>query len=130
MPVPSIPTYSPAAKIAAHTSFRDLIDSGAGAGFIRLRSSADVLLGQVPLSDPCGTVHGTTGQLTLSIAGPDTAADASGTIAYGEICDSDGDVHLAIPAQAGSAPVSGKIVMNTLTVLAGGPIDVISATIG
>ena len=130
MAVPSVATYSAAAKVAAHTSFRDIIDSGSGAGFIRFRTSADALLGTVPLSDPCGSVDGGTGQLTLSIAGPDTSADASGTIAYAEVCDSDGDVHLAIPAQAGSSPVSGKIVMNTLTVLVGGPIEILSATIG
>ncbi len=116
--------------MAAHTSFRDLIDSGAGAGFIRIRDAADVLLAQIPLSDPCGTVNGTTGQLTLSIAGRDESADASGTAAYGELCDSDGDVHLALPAQAGSSPVANKLVLNTLAVVATGPVEVLSATIG
>lgn len=130
MPAPSVYTYSAAALVAAHTSFRDLIDSGASAGFIRIRDAADVLLAQVPLSDPCGSVNGTTGQLTLSIAGPDTSADASGTAAYGEICDSDGDVHLALPAEQGTAAVSGKIVLNTQAIIIGGTVSVISATIG
>jgi hypothetical protein len=84
----------------------------------------------VPLADPCGTVNGTTGQLTFSIAGPDTSADASGTAAYGEFCDSDGVVHLSLPAQAGSSAVSGKLVINTLAIVAGGPVGVASATIG
>lgn len=130
MAVPSVYTYSAAALVAAHTAFRDLIDSGAGAGFVRIRDSADALLAQVPLSDPCGSVNGTTGQLTFSIAGPDTSADASGTAAYAEFCDSDGDVHLALPAEAGSAPVSGKIVLNTLSIIVGGTVTIISATIG
>jgi hypothetical protein len=130
MPAPASATYSAAAKVAAHTSFRDLIDSGTGAGFVRVRSAADVLLAQIPLVDPCGTVNGTTGALTFAIAGPDTSADASGTAAYGEICDSDGDVHLALPAQAGGAAVSGKIVLNTLTIVATGPVEIITATIG
>lgn len=130
MAVPSVYTYSAAALVAAHTAFRDLIDSGAGAGFVRIRDSADALLAQVPLSDPCGTVNGTTGQLTFSIAGPDTSADASGTAAYAEFCDSDGDVHLALPAEQGSSPVSGKIVLNTLSIISGGEVTVISATIG
>ena len=129
MAVPSVATYSAAALVAAHTSFRDLVDSGT-AGFIRIRSSADVLLAQIPLSDPCGSVNGTTGQLTLSIAGPDTSADATGTAAYGEICDSTGAVHLALPAQAGSSAVSGKLVMNTLLVVAAGEVRVLSAVIG
>ena len=130
MAVPSVATYSAAALIAAHTSFRDLIDSGSAAGFVRIRDSADVLLAQIPLSDPCGTVSGTTGQLTFSVAGPDTSADASGTAAYGEFCDSDGDVHLALPAQAGTSAVSGKIVLNVLAVVAGSPFYLLSATIG
>lgn len=130
MAVPATATYSVAALVAAHTSFRDLIDSGAGAGFVRFRDAADVLLAQVPLSDPCGTVNGTTGQLTLSIAGPDSSVDADGTAAYAEFCDSDGDVHLAMPTQVGTTPVAGKVVMNTTSIVAGGPVAVISATVG
>lgn len=130
MPAPASPTYSAAALVAAHTSFRDLIDSGASAGFVRIRSAADALLAQVPLSDPCGSVNGTTGQLTFSFSGRDESADATGTAAYAEFCDSDGDVHLALPAQAGTAAVSGKLVLNTLAIVAGGPVEILSATIG
>jgi len=130
MTAPSSATYSAAALVAAHTSFKDLIDAGSAGGSIKIRDAADVLLAQVPLSDPCGTVNGTTGQLTFSIAGPDSSADASGTAAYGEFCDSDGVVHLSLPAQAGTVAVSGKIVLNTLSIIAGGPVSVLSATIG
>ena len=130
MPVPTVATYSVSALVAAHTSFRDLIDSGAGAGFVRFRDAADVLLAQVPLSDPCGTVNGTTGQLTLSIAGPDSSADADGTAAYAEFCDSDGDVHLVMPTQAGTTPLSGTVALNTLEIEAGGRVDVLFATVG
>ena len=129
MPAPASATYSAAALIAAHTSFRDLIDSGSAAGFIRIRDASDVLLATIPLSDPCGSVNGTTGQLTLSIAGADSSADASGTAAYCQVCDSDGDVHLSLPAQSGVSPVSGKIVFNTLSIVSGGPVEILSATI-
>lgn len=130
MPAPASATYSVAALVAAHTAFRDLIDGGAGAGFIRIRSAADVLLAQIPLSDPCGTINGATGQLVFSIAGRDESADANGDAAYGEFCDSTGAVHLALPAQQGSAPINGKLVLNTLTVISGAPVEVISATVG
>lgn len=130
MPAPSSATYSAAALVAAHTSFKTLIDAGSGAGSIKIRDSADVLLAQVPLSDPCGSVNGTTGQLTFSIAGPDTSADATGTAAYGEFCDSDGLVHLSLPTQAGGVAVSGKLVLNTLSIVAGGPVAILSAIIG
>ena len=130
MAVPTAATYSESALMAAQTSFRDLIDSGAGAGFVRFRDAADVLLAQVPLSDPCGTINGATGQLTLSIAGPDSSADADGTAAYAEFCDSDGTVYLALPAEAGAMPVAGKVVMNTLTIVAAGQVEIVSAVVG
>jgi hypothetical protein len=130
MAVPSVATYSAAAKVAAHTSFRDLIDTGSGNGTIKIRTAADVLLATIPLDDPCGTVNGTTGQLTFAFDGRDESADATGTAAYAEICDVAGAVHLAIPAQAGASPVSGKVVLNTLSIVSGGPVEMVSATIG
>ena len=130
MAVPTVATYSAAALVAAHTDFKNLIDAGAGAGSIKIRDAADVLLAQIPLTDPCGTVNGTTGQLTITPSGRDESADATGTAAYGEFCDSAGLVHLSLPAQAGSAAVSGKIVINSLSIVAGGPVEVLSATVG
>ena len=130
MTVPTVATYSAAALVAAHTSFRDLIDSGSAAGFVRVRDASDVLLAQIPLDDPCGSVNGTTGQLTFAFDGRDESANAGGTAAYAEFCDSDGDVHLALPAQAGSTAVAGKIVLNTLTIVAANPVEILSATIG
>lgn len=131
MPAPASATYSATALVQAHTSFRDLIDSGSSAGFVRIRNSSDTLLAQIPLADPCGTVNGTTGQLTFDVTNAkDTSADATGTAAYAEFCDSDGDVHLSLPAEAGTTPVSGKIVLNTLSIVSGGPVELVSATIG
>ena len=37
---------------------------------------------------------------------------------------------LALPAQAGTTAVQGKIVCNTLTVVAGAPFEILSAVIG
>ena len=130
MAVPSVATYSAASLVAAHTAFRDLIDAGTAGGSIKIRDAADVLLATIPLTDPCGTVNATTGQLTITPSGRDESADATGTAAYGEFCDSNGLVHLSLPAQAGSAAVSGKIVINSLSIVAGGPVEVLSATVG
>lgn len=129
MPAPSVATYHAQAKIDAHTALLALIDAGT-AGSIKIRSSADVLLAQVPLEDPGGTVNGTTGQLTLNLDGRDESADATGTMAYAEVCSSAGTVYLAIPAQQGTVAVSGKIVANTLSVVAGAPFEILSAVIG
>jgi hypothetical protein len=130
MPAPSVATYSVAALVAAHTAFRDLIDAGVAAGSIKIRDAADVLLGTVPLTDPCGTVNGATGQFTLTASASDDNADASGTAAYGEVCDSAGTVHLALPTQAGGAAVPGYLVVNSLVIVAGGVVEVVSATVG
>lgn len=130
MPIPTAAEFSVAARVAAHTALRDLIDAGASAGYIAVRGTALQLLATVPLSDPCGTVSGTTGQLTLSVAGPDAAADLTGAIAYAEVCDSAGTVHLALPAEAGTSPVVGKFVVNSLSVVAGTEVSVLSAVIG
>lgn len=130
MPAPAEATYSAAALVAAHTSFRDLIDAGAAAGSVKIRDASDVLLAQIPLNDPSGSVDAGTGQLTLSISGPDTNADATGTAAYAEICDSDGNVLLSMPAQAGTAPVSGFLVLNTLSIVSGTQVELVSGTIG
>lgn len=129
MPAPTSYTYSAEAKIAAHTAFRDLLDSGTTAALLRIRDADDVLLAEFTLTDPCGTVNGTTGQITITSAGNATAL-ADSLAAYGEFCDSDGDVHLAVPCQAGIAAVSGKIVLNTLATFTDADIELVAATIG
>lgn len=129
MTVPTQVEFSVAALVAAQTAFKNLLDAGSAGGLIKLRDSADVLLAQVNLNDPCGTVNGTTGQLVLSMAGPATAV-ADGVAAYAELCDSDGVVHAALPSQTGTVAVAGKVVLNTLAIVSGGPVTVLSATIG
>lgn len=130
MPAPAQATYSTAVLVAAHTAFRDLIDAGGTGGFIKIRNDADVLLATIPLTYPCGTIDGATGQLTITLAGRDESADATGTAAYGEFCDSNGTVHLSLPAQVGAAAVTGKLMINTLSIMASGPVEVLSATVG
>lgn len=131
MAVPASATYSVKAKEEAHKAFRDLIDAGSAAGRLKIRDSADVLLADIPLADPCGTVSSGTGVLTFDVtAAEDTSADATGTAAYCEFTDSDGVVHLSLPTQAGTAAVSGKLVLNTLSIVSGGPVTLVSATIG
>ena len=130
MPIPTAAEFSVAARVAAHTALRDLIDAGSSAGYIAVRGDALQLLATIPLADPCGTVNGTTGQLTLSIAGSDPSADATGTAAYAEVCDSTGAAHLSLPAQAGTTWVAGKIVLNSLAIVTGTEVSILSAIIG
>lgn len=130
MPAPTVATFSAAALVAAQTSFRDLIDSGSGAGAMKIRDAADVLLATATLADPCGTVNGTTGRLTFSVEGSVITPGTAGTAAYAEFCNSDGVVHLAVPCVTGSAAVANRVVMNTLVLFVGQPLTLISARIG
>lgn len=130
MPAPSNATYSVAAQIAAHTAFRDLLDAGGLAGAVQIKDDDDVLLAEIPLTYPCGTVDALTGQLTITPDGRDEEADASGTAAYAEFCDSDGVVHLSLPARQGSDSRPAYITLNTLMLIEGGPVELVSVTVG
>lgn len=129
MTVPTEATYSVAALVAAHTALLALIDGAATAGKVNIRDSADGLLATVMLSDPAGTVSGTTGRLTLSGPGGDLGL-ATGTPAYGEVCDGDGVAYLSLPVQSGSSAVSGYLVINTSTIIDGEPVTLVSGAIG
>lgn len=122
--------YSVAALVAANTSFLDLLDAEVGTAKIRIRDSGSVLLAEITLSDPAGSVDGTTGQLTLSVATQETDAPATGVADTAEITDADGVVHLTLPCVAGSAAVSGQCVLSSLNIVTGGAVNVLSATIG
>lgn len=130
MSAPSTETFAAAAKVAAQTSLRDLIDGGSGAGKLKIRDASDVLLWTGTLADPCGTVDSGTGQLTITLPTSTVNASATGTAAYGEITDSADTVLWQAPTQAGSAPVSGKVVINTLSLVIGSPATVVSITFG
>lgn len=130
MPAPTVATFSAAAKIDAHEAFLALLDAGTGAGKIYLIDNADAVLATITLADPAGTVSQTTGVLTFAFAAGPFTASASGTIAYADFVDSDDNVHLSLPAQAGTASVAGKIVLNSLNVIQDAEITVVSATLG
>ncbi len=130
MPAPSEATYSVAALVAAHTSLRDLIDAENGSALVRIYDAADTLLSRVWMTDPCGTVNGTTGQLTLTFTGATPEALESGTAAYGSVCDATGVSVLDLPVTVGTGPVSGFLVLNSLAIGQGLPVTINSATIG
>lgn len=115
--------------VSVHQALLDEIDGGTGAGKIKLRDSGDTLLQVATLTDPAGSVNGTTGQLTLTV---DSSANAvaNGTADYGEITDSDDNVLATIDVIQGTSASSGNIVLNTLTIIAGTPVNYATLTIG
>lgn len=121
--------WNPAAIVAAHTALLALFDGGAANAYVGIFDAADTLLARIDLDVPAGTVNGTTGALTLSPDGREDSAPASGTASYATIFDGDATAYRSLPCQAGSFAVSGACVLNTLSIIAGGPVELISAVI-
>ena len=130
MSVPTEPTYSVEAKYDANVALLALIDASSNPGVIRLRDDADVLLAELTLDSPGGSVSAVTGALTLDVAGPDNDVDAGGVCAYAEVCDGDDNVHLALPAQEGTEAEAGYLVLNNTTLIQGGTVSLSSVVIG
>lgn len=121
--------YSAAAWIAAHTALLTLIEDGASDSKIKLYDGSDVLLGEFVIDDATSDVSGVTGDITIEIATQEDAAIAGGTASYITICDGDGDVVYKMSCQQGTEAVAGKCVMNSLTIIQGAPIDILSCEI-
>lgn len=118
------------------TAIRDDLDSGAGAALIKVYTgtkpagpdtaiTSQVLLGTLTCSDPCGSVS--SGVLTFSAITQDAAADATGTATWARITESGGAAiaDVSITTSGGG----GDLIMNTVTVVTGGPISCSSLTI-
>ncbi|QDF95205.1 hypothetical protein CJ010_00870 [Azoarcus sp. DD4] len=129
MAAPYLTSWNPAAIIAANTALLALVDADTNPAYMTAHDAADVLLGTVVLGDPCGTVNGTTGQLDLIIAAQEDAAPAGGNIAYWTLRDGAGVAYRSIEAVESPTPVPGKIAMNTLAVLEGGPVQILAASV-
>ena len=121
--------YSAAAWVAAHTALLTLIEDGASDSKIKLYDGDDVLLGEFVIDDATSDVSGTTGDITIAISTQEDAAIAGGTASYITICDGDGDVVYKMSCQQGTEAVAGKCVMNSLTIIQGAPIDILSCEI-
>lgn len=128
MPAPAKITFSAAAKKAANDELLLLLDAGSSNAKIRLFNNDDVLVAEIPLEDPAGTVNGTTGVLTLDVDGTDTAL-VSAVCAYAKITDSDNTAHVTLPVKEGVAASPGFVVLNTSTIIEGVTVSVTSAVI-
>lgn len=125
-----------ATRSARATALKNTIDAGSGAGKIEFYAgslpatvntaiSGQTLLATCELSDPCGTV--TDGVLMFSTVSDDVAIDATGTIAFGLIVDSDGNV--VGDGMAGVAGSGAAFIFNTVSAVAGGICRLTSAAI-
>lgn len=118
------------------TPIKTAIDAGSGAGILELYNgtipgTADTAvttqtkLGTLTFSDPCGAVAA--GVFTASAITQDSSADASGTVSWGRIKDSTGATVCDIDVT--STGGGGLLQLNTVNVVAGGPIIVTAFTL-
>jgi len=128
MPAPSSLEFTDALNVSAQTLVKNAIEAGAGAGELRIYSAADVLLATITLADPCGTIDAQ-GQLTITPAAAGTGA-ADGIAAWGQFVDSDGAWVMRAPVQQGASPVSGVIVLSTISIITAATVTLVSATVG
>jgi len=115
---------------------RDAIDAGSGPGTLKIYTgtrpatggalSGNTLLGTLTFSDP-GAPNAADGVLTFSAITQDEAADASGTATWARVEDSDGTFVLDL--SVGATGSGADIELNTVSIVAGGPISITSATL-
>lgn len=130
MTVPTDQEYSTATIVAINTAvLGEITGNGSSGCTLKIYDSADVLLSTVPLSDPPGTVDGA-GQLTLTASGPNTSAAATEYAAFCEIHDAIGTWITRMPCIVGADPVSERLVLNSLYIVAGAPVSILTMTIG
>lgn len=125
-----------AVKNSALDTIKTAIDAGSGAGTIKVYTGtqpttaadaivAQVLLGTLTFSDPCGT--SASGTLTMSAITQDSAADATGTATWARIADSTGATVCDVDVTATGG--GGTLQFNTTSFVIGGPILISSFTI-
>lgn len=125
---------STSARNAACNGIVDLMDAGAGAGTIAIRTGTQptnvgdadtgTLLGTLTCSDPAFG-NASTGVATASAITSDTNADASGTAGHFRMKDSDAN----IVADGTCAQGSGDLSFDNATIVAGGTIAITSFTV-
>lgn len=117
----------------------DALNAGSGAGVLEFYTGtipatpdivvgAQVKLGTLTLSDPAGTI--TNGVLTFLTVTPDNEANDTGDATWVRVFDSNGVVvtDLDVTDEAGS----GAVKINTVHIVAGGPIlmNTLAITVG
>ena len=118
--------YNAAVRTARMTVVRDAIDGGPAAGVLQIGTAGMALvLAEITLGDPCGTVTGDV--LTFSgLPREDTAANASGLAAAARIRDSNA-VDVITGLTVGTSGTD--IVLDVVNLVAGQRVVINSATI-
>lgn len=112
------------------------VDAGTGAGVIRLYSgtvpananaalSGNTLLAELTCSDPASAAANNK-TLTLNAITQDSSADATGNATFFRVFDSSNNV--VVQGTVSAVGGGGDLQMNTVSVVAGGPVQITSCT--
>lgn len=119
-------TYSTTIKTARMTSVRDTIDAGVGAGMLEILTSADVLLAEIQLVEPCGTVAGAVLTFDFDPDISDASANATGTAAKAQIKDGSGVAQIT-GLTVGTTGTD--IILDSVAITAGQTVTITAGTI-
>ncbi|WP_027853855.1 hypothetical protein [Marinobacterium litorale] len=122
--------HTAAALIPAHTGYLNALDADANPAQVVVRDGAGAALATFTLSDPAGTVNGTTGQLTLTDAGGSYTASATGQAVDAQIQDGAGTVFSVLPVIKHNAAVPGYCVLNEVDLTSGMSLILVGLTVG
>lgn len=111
---------------------RDAIDAGAGAGLLEIYAgtrpatggTVTTLLGTLTFS-ATSAPNAASGVLTFNAITEDSSADATGTASWARITDSTGAFVMDVDVGTSGT----EIILNTVSIVAGGPIRVTSGTL-
>lgn len=126
-------TISTQLNDARLTAVRDFLDSGTGAGKIRIYNgarpghggAATLLLVEIPLQEPCGSVFG--GVLTLESSDSALAVN-SGVATWARVLS--GNDEIAFDCDCSDGAGSGDIKLLDTNLLAGGQVQLLSGVLG
>ena len=119
-------TYSTTIKTARMTSVRDTIDAGVGAGMLEILTSADVLLAEIQLVEPCGTVAGAVLTFDFDPDISDASANSTGTAAKAQIKDGSGVAQIT-GLTVGTTGTD--IILDSVAITAGQTVTITAGTI-
>lgn len=127
---------STAARNAAADAIVDLLDAGAGAGYVEVRTGSQpatpntaatgTLLATLPLSDPAFGAA-SNGTATAAAITSDTAADATGTAAWFRAYDSAGNA--VIDGSVTATGGGGDMTLSSTSIVTGGVVNVTGWTV-
>jgi hypothetical protein len=121
--------YSLAAWVAAHEALLETLRVGTGSDQAAVFVDADdAILATVPLDLDASDVD-ESGTLTIAIDGSPPNATETGAADRVILQDKDGDAVIQLDCKIGASAEAGYMVMNTLSVVSGMPVDITSITL-